>query len=300
MSGLDWQKVRSRQSLAFLFALLSVSVSHAQQIPNNIVLEPAVQSQPIFAPIYSLFGMLPTQATSEVENAPKFLGIQSQGEIASPVLASPAQIVQRQIKPTLVAQPEPSVNHAAQAMEVPNSEETQEPKALSLAPSDNGLVSGELLPAGYVQFPGVMLSEPNVQLDRSDSVSTNYLSDSDSEFNPESLERSIANLEKDIHRRENTWKQLVGAAADGRSKVEVSAAQEQAKLVTDEAEERLREYQSSSEQALDDVRRAAAAQKARSETKIAYAARSVGPRHRPPRLLRVDRALTPFSLELFL
>jgi hypothetical protein len=125
-----------------------------------------------------------------------------------------------------------------------------------------------------------------------EEVSTKYLSDPGSEFDPKALERSIDGLERDIHKREDTWKDLVGAAAQGRSAVEVSEARQTAEKQAEEAEERLREFRSSSEQALDDVRRAAAAQRERSERQMAYAARSVArPRFRgrpdpPPRPLQ--------------
>lgn len=280
MSGV--LKAKIGRTLAVFLALLSVA--RAQQFANGVVLEPAAQSEPIFAPIYSLFGLLPAQA----ENTPNMVGIETDrnsisGQSTTPhAIQSPDSVVQAlrlHLTPALIQDGDQSNQIVPKAIaSAPQSESPTE--AVPLSSADLGLSPGEILPSGFVavkgfQFPGVVVSGPEAQPVPTGTISNRYLTDPQSEFDPESLEHSINNLETDIHRREEKWKQLVGAAADGRSAVEVSAAQQQANAEVREADERLREFQSSSQQALEDVRQAAEAQKARSEKKIAYAARCV-------------------------
>jgi hypothetical protein len=305
-----------RSTLALLVTLFAYV--QAQQFTRKVVLEqPAGQTEQVLSPIYSLFGM-------PAETAPKLFRIQSptvgsnvrlisptthkslstkagshptatliaesaqNPDEASPSASEEGDIVAGELIPTgFIVSEEPKV--AAERIETPETAEETIATPETIETPETIDTPEVVEPRESIEAPGtVEIPEAREDAAPEEEVSAKYLSDPGSEFDPKALERSIDGLEHDIHRREETWKDLVGAAAEGRTAVEVSAAQRRADAKAEEAEERLREFRSSSEQALDDVRRAAEAQRERSERQMAYAARSAGRPHRrtsPPALL---------------
>jgi hypothetical protein len=302
-------RARLPHSTFGLLVTLFAYVHAQQQFAQNVVVEqPAGQ---VLSPIYSLFGMPAETAPKlfRIQSPTVGSNVRFVSETTHKTLSSKAG---SHPTATLVenAEPEPESEGPTNVDEI-RAENPEE--AMPMASEEGSIVAGELIPTGFIvseepkgaeerietpeaeeaiatpetiespeaiepresiEAPGT-LDIPDVREEAApeEQVSDRYLSDPGSEFDPKALERSIDGLERDIHRRENTWKDLVGAAADGRSAVEVSEAQRRAHAQAEEAEERLREFRSSSEQALDDVRRAAAAQRERSERQMAYAAR---------------------------
>jgi hypothetical protein len=226
----------------------------------------------VFEPIYSLFGPVPTEQVN-----PQQVGFSNVGQPSTEqVIGLSYPVAEGQLSsshPVQVRTPAdvPSrVGSSTSAKLSGATTKTAEVKASGRTASlggsnvpNPGLISPQmvpqnLIPAGYVavdRLPTqrVMVSPGYPVVAMGSTAANPWLTDGDSAYTPDNLQQTIDVLSKDIQQREVKWKELVDEAADGRSRVKVSSAEEAAKTEIENAISRLNKFKTRSEQRIADM-----------------------------------------------